>query len=137
MQHAFINRNLDSKPIKDLLLEYKAEVVEEVVDDETEVSVPLMPPKSLCPAPHPCSLTARRDDNLYVFSPLQLLFLLSYTLPPQNPTKIAPRDSLFLYVYLVLLSTILCLAFMLRSVLFCQNVAMSVLIICMWLLGNN
>ncbi|XP_039148021.1 serine/threonine-protein kinase 10 isoform X1 [Drosophila simulans] len=36
MQHAFINRNLDAKPIKDLLLEYKAEVVEEVVDDETE-----------------------------------------------------------------------------------------------------
>ncbi|XP_037712526.1 serine/threonine-protein kinase 10 isoform X2 [Drosophila subpulchrella] len=36
MQHGFINRNLDSKPIKDLLLEYKAEVVEEVVDDETE-----------------------------------------------------------------------------------------------------
>jgi len=82
MQHGFINRNLDSKPIKDLLLEYKAEVVEEVVDDETEVSVPLMPPKSLCPAPHPCSLTARRDDNLYVFSPLQLLFLLSYIFLP-------------------------------------------------------
>ncbi|XP_016972130.1 serine/threonine-protein kinase 10 isoform X1 [Drosophila rhopaloa] len=36
MQHGFINRNLDAKPIKDLLLEYKAEVVEEVVDDETE-----------------------------------------------------------------------------------------------------
>lgn len=35
----FINRNLDSKPIKDLLLEYKAEVVEEeVVDEEAEVS---------------------------------------------------------------------------------------------------
>ncbi|XP_041563728.1 serine/threonine-protein kinase 10 isoform X1 [Drosophila elegans] len=36
MQHGFINRHLDAKPIKDLLLEYKAEVVEEVVDDETE-----------------------------------------------------------------------------------------------------
>lgn len=34
----FINGHLDSKPIKDLLLEYKAEVVEEeVVDEEVEV----------------------------------------------------------------------------------------------------
>jgi len=38
LQHGFINSNLDAKPIKDLLLEYKAEVVEEVVDDEAEVS---------------------------------------------------------------------------------------------------
>ncbi|XP_055855631.1 serine/threonine-protein kinase 10 isoform X3 [Episyrphus balteatus] len=37
MAHPFINRNLDCKPIKDLLLEYKAEVVEEeVVDEEAE-----------------------------------------------------------------------------------------------------
>ncbi|XP_064538089.1 serine/threonine-protein kinase 10 isoform X2 [Drosophila montana] len=36
LQHGFINGNLDAKPIKDLLLEYKAEVVEEVVDDEAE-----------------------------------------------------------------------------------------------------
>lgn len=36
----FISGNLDAKPIKDLLLEYKAEVVEEeVVDEEAEVSV--------------------------------------------------------------------------------------------------
>lgn len=35
----FISGNLDAKPIKDLLLEYKAEVVEEeVVDEEAEVS---------------------------------------------------------------------------------------------------
>lgn len=35
---SFINRKLDPKPIIDLLLEYKADVVEEeVVDDETEV----------------------------------------------------------------------------------------------------
>lgn len=34
----FISGNLDAKPIKDLLLEYKAEVVEEeVVDEEAEV----------------------------------------------------------------------------------------------------
>ncbi|KAH8384592.1 hypothetical protein KR093_001798 [Drosophila rubida] len=36
LQHGFISGNLDAKPIKDLLLEYKAEVVEEVVDDEAE-----------------------------------------------------------------------------------------------------
>lgn len=35
----FISGNLDAKPIKDLLLEYKAEVVEEeVVDEEAEVN---------------------------------------------------------------------------------------------------
>jgi len=35
---SFIRGDLDSKPIKDLLLEYKAEVVEEeVVDEEAEV----------------------------------------------------------------------------------------------------
>lgn len=35
----FINRDLDPKPIRDLLLEYKADVVEEeVVDEEAEVS---------------------------------------------------------------------------------------------------
>ncbi|XP_037820728.1 serine/threonine-protein kinase 10 isoform X2 [Lucilia sericata] len=36
LQHAFINREIDAKPLKDLLLEYRAEVVEEVVDDEAE-----------------------------------------------------------------------------------------------------
>lgn len=37
---SFIRGDLDSKPIKDLLLEYKAEVVEEeVVDEEAEVIV--------------------------------------------------------------------------------------------------
>lgn len=37
---AFISGNLDSKPIKDLLLEYKADVVEEeLVDEEAEVIV--------------------------------------------------------------------------------------------------
>jgi STE20-like kinase len=36
----FINRDLDPKPIRDLLLEYKADVVEEeVVDEEAEVSL--------------------------------------------------------------------------------------------------
>lgn len=37
LKHPFINRTLDSKPIRDLLLEYKAEVVEEeVTDDDPE-----------------------------------------------------------------------------------------------------
>lgn len=40
MGHPFIAGNLDSKPIKDLLLEYKADVVEEeLVDEEAEVRV--------------------------------------------------------------------------------------------------
>lgn len=39
----FISRNLDPKPIRDLLLEYKAEVVEEeVVDEEAEVCITLV-----------------------------------------------------------------------------------------------
>lgn len=39
LKHPFINCTLDSKPIRDLLLEYKADVVEEeLVDDEAEVS---------------------------------------------------------------------------------------------------
>ncbi|XP_014211452.2 serine/threonine-protein kinase 10-like isoform X2 [Copidosoma floridanum] len=37
LKHPFVNRNLDSKPIRDLLLEYKADVVEEeLVDDDAE-----------------------------------------------------------------------------------------------------
>ncbi|XP_076630127.1 sterile20-like kinase isoform X3 [Colletes latitarsis] len=37
IKHPFISRNLDSKPIRDLLLEYKADVVEEeLVDEEAE-----------------------------------------------------------------------------------------------------
>lgn len=40
LKHSFVNRTLDSKPIRDLLLEYKADVVEEeLVDEEAEVSV--------------------------------------------------------------------------------------------------
>lgn len=43
LRHPFINRNLDSKPIRDLLLEYKADVVEEeLVDEEAEVRYILM-----------------------------------------------------------------------------------------------
>lgn len=38
LKHPFINCTLDSKPIRDLLLEYKAEVVEEeLTDDDPEV----------------------------------------------------------------------------------------------------
>jgi len=38
LKHPFISRNLDPKPVKDLLLEYKADVVEEeLVDEEAEV----------------------------------------------------------------------------------------------------
>lgn len=38
LKHPFISRNLDPKPVRDLLLEYKADVVEEeLVDEEAEV----------------------------------------------------------------------------------------------------
>lgn len=46
IKHPFISRTLDSKPIRDLLLEYKADVVEEeLVDEEAEVDIvsPLIP----------------------------------------------------------------------------------------------
>ncbi|XP_026745478.1 serine/threonine-protein kinase 10-like, partial [Trichoplusia ni] len=37
LKHEFVSGNLDSKPLRDLLLEYRAEVVEEeVVDDDSE-----------------------------------------------------------------------------------------------------
>lgn len=40
LKHPFINRTLDSKPVIDLLLEYRAEVVEEeLTDDDPEVSL--------------------------------------------------------------------------------------------------
>lgn len=40
LKHPFVNGNIYSKPIRDLLLEYKAEVVEEeVVDEEPEVKL--------------------------------------------------------------------------------------------------
>lgn len=38
LKHKFISGDLDSKPLRDLLLEYKAEVVEEeLLDDDAEV----------------------------------------------------------------------------------------------------
>lgn len=39
LKHPFISGELDAKPVRDLLLEYKAEVVEEeLTDDDPEVS---------------------------------------------------------------------------------------------------
>ena len=38
MQHPFINNKLDIKPVRDLLLEYHAEVFEEDFDEPEEVS---------------------------------------------------------------------------------------------------
>lgn len=37
LKHPFIACTLDSKPIKDLLIEYKAEVVEEDVEDDSHI----------------------------------------------------------------------------------------------------
>lgn len=40
LKHPFISRNLDPKSVRDLLLEYKADVVEEeLVDEEAEVGL--------------------------------------------------------------------------------------------------
>lgn len=39
LKHNFISGTLDPKPIRDLLLEYKAEVVEELTDDDPEVII--------------------------------------------------------------------------------------------------
>lgn len=63
LKHPFLNRNLDSKPIRDLLLEYKADVVEEeLVDEEAEV------------------------DFIYQ---LVLAIIICYPLIPSNNKKIA------------------------------------------------
>lgn len=136
MQHAFINRNLDAKPIKDLLLEYKAEVVEEVVDDETEVSAPWKP---MDPCAQHRTLVVQLLDVMIIstFSHLSNCSFFSLTRCRLKTQPNRTARYIILYVYLRFFSTILCLAFMLRSVLFRQNVAMFVLIICMWLLGNN
>lgn len=68
----FISGPLDSKPIKDLLLEYKAEVVEEeVVDEEVEVSH--------C-AIDASMLTLISHINTHIHTPSLLFFSLSLLL---------------------------------------------------------
>ncbi|XP_027843647.2 serine/threonine-protein kinase 10 isoform X2 [Aphis gossypii] len=58
LKHPFVNGNIDPKPIRDLLLEYKAEVVEEeVVDEEPEES----PQSTQLP---PLDLDAVEDDTV-------------------------------------------------------------------------
>jgi len=58
LKHPFVNGNIDPKPIRDLLLEYKAEVVEEeVVDEELEES----PPSTQLP---PLDMDAVEDDTV-------------------------------------------------------------------------
>ncbi|XP_025416771.1 serine/threonine-protein kinase 10 isoform X3 [Sipha flava] len=58
LRHPFVNGNIDPKPIRDLLLEYKAEVVEEeVVDEEPEES----PHSTQLP---PLDLDAVEDDTV-------------------------------------------------------------------------
>ncbi|XP_060863110.1 serine/threonine-protein kinase 10 isoform X3 [Metopolophium dirhodum] len=62
LKHPFVNGNIDPKPIRDLLLEYKAEVVEEeVVDEEPEES----PQSTQLP---PLDLDAVEDDTVSVKS---------------------------------------------------------------------
>lgn len=73
LQLPFISGPLDSKPIKDLLLEYKAEVVEEeVVDEEVEVRIPVDAPEyttfcirtSHILPPHTYTLHSKRTHTL-------------------------------------------------------------------------
>lgn len=63
LKHPFINCTLDSKPIRDLLLEYKADVVEEeLVDDEAEVSYLLF-------------ITINHKKNHYSMGAIQLFII--------------------------------------------------------------
>ncbi|CAB0034186.1 unnamed protein product [Trichogramma brassicae] len=72
LKHPFLARTLDSKPIRDLLLEYKADVVEEeLVDEDAEApKPPTQPseqverraPREKGPAPRPPSI-ARPDES--------------------------------------------------------------------------
>lgn len=113
MQHAFINRNLDAKPIKDLLLEYKAEVVEEVVDDETEVSAPWKP---MDPCAQHRTLVVQLLDVMIIstFSHLSNCSFFSLTRCRLKTQPNRTARYIILYVYLRFFSTILC------YVLFCS-----------------
>ncbi|XP_076295362.1 sterile20-like kinase isoform X4 [Lasioglossum baleicum] len=78
LKHSFINRSLDSKPIRDLLLEYKADVVEEeLVDEEAEKAKMAKKHRELyqrigcaCGSPgprqphHPCVCQEQRTSQL-------------------------------------------------------------------------
>ncbi|XP_076295360.1 sterile20-like kinase isoform X2 [Lasioglossum baleicum] len=75
LKHSFINRSLDSKPIRDLLLEYKADVVEEeLVDEEAEKAKMAKKHRELyqriggSPGPrqphHPCVCQEQRTSQL-------------------------------------------------------------------------
>lgn len=76
LQHEFISGSLDAKPIKDLLLEYKAEVVEEVVDDEAEVRNNLMMCDTIAFAStmHLYNQPGVREDTNSLFSLSLLLY---------------------------------------------------------------
>lgn len=82
LQHGFINGNLDAKPIKDLLLEYKAEVVEEVVDDEAEVSYIFN--YTFCFSLLPAQYAPVLQPELEMTLTLSIFCIsLFYTLPPR------------------------------------------------------
>jgi len=82
LQHGFINSNLDAKPIKDLLLEYKAEVVEEVVDDEAEVSYKFFS-HSLSTFPVVGTFAPVKQPELEIDTNSIFCIFLYYTLPPR------------------------------------------------------
>ncbi|KAF4527368.1 hypothetical protein B566_EDAN015908 [Ephemera danica] len=83
LKHPFVSGNLDSKPIRDLLLEYKAEVVEEeLVDDEAEE-----PRRSRLPL----ELEAGEDDSTSMRSETDLKTVEEEGLKRDAPAVVAPE----------------------------------------------
>ncbi|XP_015185010.1 PREDICTED: serine/threonine-protein kinase 10 isoform X2 [Polistes dominula] len=103
LRHPFISRNLDSKPIRDLLLEYKADVVEEeLVDEEAEKAKKAKKHREQyqriggSPGPrqpsHPCTCQEQRTSQL----PLELEQLGddSASMRSDGDIKVAEKENL-------------------------------------------
>ncbi|XP_043503646.1 serine/threonine-protein kinase 10 isoform X2 [Polistes fuscatus] len=103
LRHPFISRNLDSKPIRDLLLEYKADVVEEeLVDEEAEKAKKAKKHREQyqriggSPGPrqpsHPCTCQEQRTSQL----PLELEQLGddSASMRSDGDVKVAEKENL-------------------------------------------
>lgn len=57
LKHPFVNRTLDSKPVRDLLLEYKADVVEEeLLDEDAEVRLCYTITNRFIAIPYTCTI---------------------------------------------------------------------------------
>ncbi|XP_046994651.1 serine/threonine-protein kinase 10 isoform X1 [Schistocerca americana] len=84
IKHPFINCTLDSKPIRDLLLEYKAEVVEEEVMDEEPEERPISLP--------PMGLETNEDDSSSHKSDTDVKMLPDVVTPEDRETVTIPED---------------------------------------------